>query len=847
MTPPGPDNRLTLQATTTTLPINAFNVQPFVGSPFMSEVTVTVRTSSGQAVNMPDGIQVSINPVGSTGGFSTLDDPTTTDINEFTNRLGQGPVDVVAGKATLFVHSFNLTGTTTLTVTTVDPDTTQTVTSTLVFNIVSSIPNLPASVFISPPLSSIYAQGSGGNVSTQVEIYVADGIGQPVPNPTAGNNAFNNVRLELTGEAAAGGARVSGTNAQGQNVQGTAVSLRTLAGISGALVTSGTTTGSMQFRVTADRADNNVDNGISDPVFAEQTIVVSDGVPFDIEITQPIVNVIDVLPLGPNPPNPADWAITSFFSPLVNIEQNTPITVPLRPDGAYSMTVGVVVTDRLGNPPLPGTVVRFGLIDEPQVTGLGDFLISGPDGNPQEAGTTFTAPTGRFTTAGGGIGPNDTLVVFGENTAGNRDLESARTVSRVNSATNLTTQSPFNRNDTTGSIVDSGAVLNYVAGRAADGNIIATATTDARGNAVTQMKYPVTKLGKRAIVWAATSGRLVAGNQNQVTDAELLVFAGLAPPFLSVSATSIPGNTTTDLTVCVTDALAVPVRGLPISFRFRDLNGGVGRVNGVEFSGSTTALSDNNGCGTVSVFTSGLLANAGLDFSVGGQVAPVQIVVGAQVLIATPNLIISDNGGLTTLRLMDSSGRPIPGVQLVGTCTTTNGAIATTVPDPNGGTGITNANGESRWIITGSNFSQVNGFGTAICTYTTVTGSPTAVVTARGTDRCAIPISPPFPGCTGLQTLTLTGNTSAPFQAISTPVGISCTFPATSCTGQFPQNTIVDIQANRSTSTTSMASLVPVITGSCVEVVGTKTNNSVVVQVQMNGARACNIAFPAAP
>src|SRR5690606_7732592 len=124
--------------------------------------------------------------------------------------------------------------------------------------------------------------------------------------------------------------------------------------------------------------------------------------------------------------------------------------------------VAIVATDRLGNPVLPGTTITFGLIDEPQQFGVGDFFLSGLDGNPQEGGTNFTAPGGAFLTAGGGAGPGDALVLFGEDLIGNRDHESARRIVSVNSQTSLTVKRRFNHNDTTGSVVNSGPVLPYV-------------------------------------------------------------------------------------------------------------------------------------------------------------------------------------------------------------------------------------------------------------------------------------------------------------------------------------------------------------------------------------------------
>ena len=220
----------------------------------------------------------------------------------------------------------------------------------------------------------------------------------------------------------------------------------------------------MQIRATADRADNNVSNGISDPVSSTTSVIVSDGKLYSLKITSPNVNAI----------------LVNTVSGEVDPENED--IIPPDPDATYSLTVSALATDRQGNPVIPGTPIRFGSIDEPVGTfdsgvTANRFLIAGGDGNPQEGGSLFTAPGGHFQTAGGGAGPGDALVVWGKTQhgapEGNEDLESVVTVQRVNSETSLNTASPFNNNNTTGASVDYGPVLPYIIGRSQHGNITA--------------------------------------------------------------------------------------------------------------------------------------------------------------------------------------------------------------------------------------------------------------------------------------------------------------------------------------------------------------------------------------
>lgn len=734
---PGMDERLKLAATRTQLPVNRFEVLPFMGSPYMAEVTVTVKDGNGQPVNKVDGIQVSINPVGNTGGFTTLDDPETDcDMEdnfkgcEFYIRMGQAPVDVTAGKATIFVHSLNFTGTTTLTVTTQDDVTGQSISSTLDFRIVETFPPLPAQLALVGPSNALYVEQSGGNTSGQLHIEVRDPIGQPVPDPVAGATAFNNYQLEILGTASPISARLRGIDASGATVTGAKINLRTTAGIGGATFIGGSDAASYIVRLTADRADNNVDNGISDPVKVERSVVVSDGRLYDLEITQPTVNALTVNPSGGG----------------IEVTEYGDLTIPVSPDGTYSVTVGVIATDRLGNPVLPGTEIRFGLIDEPQATGIGDFHIAGGDGNPEEGGKLFTAATGRFRTAGGGVGPGDTLVIFGEEVIGNNELEGARTVDRVNSDTSLSVDYRFNLNDTTGTNVDYGGILPYIIGRAADGNIVATAQTNQIGVATTKLNFPVSWLGKRAIIWAQGDRAMdqAGASPRKVADVEFAFFAGVAPAQLVVSPNMLPANTTNDVTVCLYDALGAPMGGVPIGFAFQELIG-TGKVDGVAISGVVANLTAfGSGCTTAVVQTSGMLEGDGepkLVFTAAGASGEVTFTFSPLVLMANPSAMIS--GGTVTLTLLDANGVPQPGFQIRGTCESGGGASVGIVSGP----GVTNASGRTTAMIDAINLNQVGAAGSGECTFETADGSAQAVVTLQGRDLCTLGTSPPIPGC----------------------------------------------------------------------------------------------------
>lgn len=815
-TGPGSDPRISFQPEKTQIPINPQNVPFFQGSPFISEVLVNIRSATGQAINSTrageQAVQFSVDPA-ELGSVSILDDPETEE-SELTTRFASIFAGVAAGTARAFVWSKAQPGTLNLRAAFTDPDTGQRVEGVVSFQIVSQVPPLPAAVDITGPGRPVYASNSGGNSTGQIQVSVTDGNGAPVANPVAGNNAFNNVRLEIL-QIDGGDARLSATNAAGVLQEGASIVTRTTDGIANAQIRAGLRTGTYTIRATADRADNNVDNGITDPVVGDQGIVISDGRLFNVEITQPLENALFI--------NPVDPSVVP-----------TPGVLPTAPDGTYSLTVAVIATDRLGNPVIPGTAIKFGLIDEPQLQGIGDFQISGNDGNPQEGGTLFTALGGQFRTAGGGAGPGDALVIFGKDVVGNRDLEGARVVASVNSQTNLTVQRRFNRNDDTGTSVDSLGTLPYAIGRAVEGNIVAEGLTNEFGVARTIMTYPLSALGKRVIVWAQGEADFVNNVPETAGDVDILAFAGSGDLLLTASPASIPGNTTSAVRVCATDGRGVPLRGVVIGFNFGDLQGS-GSVDGTPTIGNLANATGADGCSTASVTTSGVAQSGGtVEFTAAGASATVQIVRGELILQVQPTVTF-DAVTVATLTLINGAGQPQSGYLILGSCTGTNGTIITLTNGP----GTTNAQGRTTVQINATNLNQIGQAGGGSCEFRTVDGSATATVELVGSDICDADFSPPPAGCgdpppSVTLTLNLATDPGEPgFSVISTPTGISCTVQpngqSQTCTAEFEEGTDVTLSTQPSESVSW--------DGECSPAGG---NPSIGATLDMTGDRVCN-------
>lgn len=718
---PPQSGSISLSATTTTLPTNTGNWLPSQHGPNQAEVTITMRNADGSLMT-GQTVTASISPV-ETAAISVL----VGDGNDSLDNLyGTFPIKGTNGQATVWVNARDKVGTATLTVSATDPNTSRTMSATLNFTVTSGVGPAPATVSLSPATTAVYLPSSGGNSSSLITTTVLDGGGQFVADPAVGNSGYDNIKFEIVSDS--GDATLSSNSVSGP-VSGKSVTSHTVKGVARVSFQAGESTpqGPIQIRATADRADNNVSNGIQDPVTATTSVIVSDGKLYSVKLTSPLY--------APGLPGITINTISG------DVDSSSIGEIPADPDATLSLAVAAEGLDRQGNPVLPGTNIRFGLIDAPVgMPGTADdnrFLLQGVDGNPQEGGNTFTAPGGRFTTAGGGAGPGDALLVFGKAVQGNDDLESAVTVQRINSATNLTTQSKFNLNNTTGTSVDYGPKLPYIIGRATAGNITAQAVTDEKGVAHASLTYTVRTVGNIFAVWAQGDGiDRVAGGPRRVTDIGVAGYPGVAPATITAFPNPLLGNSTQSVTVCVNDAIGIPLRGVDVGFQF-NLPSGTGSIDGTAGAGFMGSRTGTDGCVTGQVKTSGLPVSAANGSS--GQVVfkgagatsePIDFVVSIAALQAAPSAVpVNCSGSQTTLikvKALGADGSALPGADIGVSCTASSGASLSANPT----SGVTGADGTVPFAITASGFVSTTTpvtYGQGQCVFTSTGGSSRSV------------------------------------------------------------------------------------------------------------------------
>ncbi len=732
------------------LPVNINNTEHFNGTPFMTEVDVQIRDVFGNltnpAVNESVGrpiATISISPASSMY-FTVNDDLTTPDVNEFiAPQQTQGFIEITNGHGNLFLWSKDIPGSVTVSISAIEAGSGRELSTSIIVDVVDGGSNsaLPSSISFLDSNKALYVNGSGGATSQNVSVSLKGG-NLPVNDPQV-----NNVRLFIATDSPNSGEKLTGINVFGSSVQGNSINVATTNGVATAAVQSGTNQNTIIVTATTDKADNNVDNGIQDALTTITQYIVSDGRLWALELTTPALDALTV-----NGPQTFD----DEGNPILD---DTGFPVLEYQDGSYSLIVSAIGTDKGGNPALPQTV-QFGMINSPisgyPSSGAGTFVHSATDGDPQEGGSSFSSNSGSFITAAGGVQPNDTLVVFGEESLGNEDLESAVTVSSVNSQSNLTILERFNRNDESGSVNNDFGILPYAIGRAVDGNIEATAVLNENGLATTRLNYPVSQLGRIAAVFVKGQGPVTNGVVKSITDVELTVFPGVEgyqgnPSTLIVSPSVIPANRSVSFTVCLADSARNPLSGRYVSFSYTGV--GSGTIDGQLNSGIIANATGSDGCTTTTASTTGVLntnGDSGFTFNSGtltcendNNNSSICLEVSASsggVLNANPSAFYGRGNVPIVLTLYDGSGNLVEGAAIQGSCDLVAGGILSIISGPS----VTDANGQSAVTVT-VGLDAPNAGLSGSCTFETSDGTISTVVNFAGGDACLISGASPIP------------------------------------------------------------------------------------------------------
>ncbi len=411
-----------------------------------------------------------------------------------------------SGTVTGHFHSSSTPGTVVLRAAAQDPDTSETIVADLTITVGPGVstgqPALTNFLIIPSPL---YITGQGREDVKRFQVQVLDDAGQPVPNP-----AGNNLQLQLLPSRPNGGEKLVAITASGSTQEGNIVNTRTINGVAEVALHSGDKPGTVQIAAIADRADNNVDNGIQNSVTDVDTIPIGSGEITSLTFTGPYPGAVaqrrNTLPLGDGD----------------SISSAT---------GVYSRLISVIAVDEFGNPPPPGEFITFRLMDGPMTgypdQGRGVFTIAGKDGNPQEGGNTFTTPPGGSSLAGAST--NCQLVLeggFGQEGSWLVNGQAQPNLLAVFNTFNSVTDTEFTVPYTVGCPPYRGNVANNVDG--------VTVAADENGLASTIMNYPITQLGRCFKLSAEANGGRVGAVMGKEKLGSVLVGDGCTSWYLGI-------------------------------------------------------------------------------------------------------------------------------------------------------------------------------------------------------------------------------------------------------------------------------------------------------------------------
>ncbi|MBK8507773.1 MAG: hypothetical protein IPL51_03735 [Candidatus Competibacteraceae bacterium] len=528
-----------ISADKTTLPVNINNVGPQIGGPYTNTITVTAK-KNGNVISTP--INIAISSGLASGALFYLDgDPahercpagsTCPPVPTEPIAFRQIAFDDATGIATFHFHASNVPGTVVITASAADPITGQVLSASLTITVTGgggSSGGKPSAVTILMDPGPIYirtnpAGTAVGQSSVKLfQVFVGDDFGQFIPQSDG-----NPLRIELLPNRPNGGEWLSATDAKGNAQEGPSVVSGLFGGAATVSLHGGTLPGTVVIAATADRADNNVDNGIQMGITSYATVSIGTGQISSLTFTGPFAD-----------------AVFAKSNNLVAIDgQCGAQACDSIWNGVYSRVLSVIASDAFGNPPPEGTPISFRLIDSPldmlknryPDQGHGEFAITGYTGDPQEGGLEFFAPNRTVKrTASDTLNPfvvpngvsfaladplcllmlqdpeiinSNPSTINGLPSEGRREYHGGSRIITGRAGNMLLVNSPFKQVSQ-----NVGANVWYTVGCppykgniSPSGTAEVTAVTNASGVASTVMNYPASQVGRRFMVSAESDG-----------------------------------------------------------------------------------------------------------------------------------------------------------------------------------------------------------------------------------------------------------------------------------------------------------------------------------------------------
>ena len=393
-----------MSADKTTLPLNITNAGINPSGPYTNTITVVVKQNgnlfpaSSVAISIVSGL--------SSGALFYLDgDAEHEDDDGNPLAFRRLTFEDTDGVVTAHFHANSTPGTVVLAATATDPNTGQSIAASLTINVTGGGTGgvgggKPAMVnFVMDPTPVYIRTNPDGTTPVPqrnfklFQIFVMDDFNQPI-NPSGGHM----LRIELLPNRPNGGEWLSSIDASGNAQEGASIISDPIGGAATVTLHSGTLPGTVLIAATADRADNNVDNGIQMPITNYASVSIGTGEIKSLTFTGPFADAVN----GRWNSLAAQLVDPTTLSPCPDIGPAPDLRcwADVLWDGTYIRYINVIASDPYGNPPPAGTPITFRLIDSPldmlvnryPEQGHGQFAITGYNGDPQEGGWEFFAP-----------------------------------------------------------------------------------------------------------------------------------------------------------------------------------------------------------------------------------------------------------------------------------------------------------------------------------------------------------------------------------------------------------------------------------------------------------------------
>jgi hypothetical protein len=285
--------QISLSSERSQLPINIASAEVGIGvyAPYTTTLTVSATVGGGPIPGGEEIFSCALSGALGTGVLYYLDgkdehqDPETKKPLAFRSIV----LPSNAGRATFHFHAGNQAGPATVTCSVDDPRDKQRPSATTIITVgaatgkVASINGLAAY-----PVLGVQGNASNLRTSTAIEAFALDDANQPVSSLGKAN-----IQVRLAGGSGAAGARLFAGSQSGGVVQ-----LQATGGVGLFSLSSGTNEGPILLEMTTDRRDNDVTNGIQDPVTGFLVMTATAGT--TAEPGDPLALVTTSLPNGVN-------------------------------------------------------------------------------------------------------------------------------------------------------------------------------------------------------------------------------------------------------------------------------------------------------------------------------------------------------------------------------------------------------------------------------------------------------------------------------------------------------------------------------------------------------------------